>query len=139
MEIVTCHSFSQLKRTFLYTITLSIYLSYLFITNVWIRRWRQLRKMASFHRLSKVSLKSFFYILLHVRNIFHSVPLGYTIHMKNSNKNMSRLVKKSNYRKYNWCISADSKVVTIVSSLQLGYRKHGCLIYEWNSRAPNNH
>lgn len=85
---------------------------------------------------SKLSLKA---VLLHIGNIYPSVPIGYAIHMKESYENMARLLGKINYGKYKWHISADLKVVAILNGLQLGYTKHCCFICEWDSRARNYH
>lgn len=85
---------------------------------------------------SKLSLKA---VLLHIGNIYPSVPVGHAVHMKETYDNMTRLLDKINYKTYKWCISADLKVVAILLGLQLGFTKYCCFLCEWDSRARNLH
>jgi hypothetical protein len=85
---------------------------------------------------SKLILKA---VLLHIGNIYPSVPFGHAVHMKESYENMAHLLNKINYKKYKWHISADLQVVAILVGLQLGYTKHCCFICEWDSRARLSH
>jgi hypothetical protein len=53
-------------------------------------------------------------VLLHIGNIYPSVPFGHAVHMKESYENMAHLLNKINYKKYKWHISADLQVVAIL-------------------------
>lgn len=85
---------------------------------------------------SKLSLKA---VLLHNGNILKSVPIGYAVHMKETYANMKLLLEILQYKKYDWQICADLKVVAILLGMQLGYTKYCCFLCEWDSRAKKDH
>ena len=60
---------------------------------------------------SKTSLKAF---LLHNRNRYASVPVGYSAHLKETYETMSLLFDKIRYLEYNWRICGDLKVIAIL-------------------------
>jgi hypothetical protein len=85
---------------------------------------------------SKSSLKA---VLLHNGNRYASVPVGYSVHMKETYDNMSLLLNKICYRQYNWSVCGDLKVITILMGMQTGYTKYCCFICEWDSRDKEHH
>jgi hypothetical protein len=85
---------------------------------------------------SKLSLKA---VLLHIGNIYPSIPIGHAVHMKESYENLEFLIHQIDYNKYNWHVCGDLKVIGLLLSMQLGYTKYCCFLCEWDSRAKNFH
>lgn len=85
---------------------------------------------------SKTSLKA---VLLHNGNLFSSIPVAYSTHLKETYDNMAVLLMKINYRDYSWRICGDLKVVAILMGMQLGYTKFMCFLCEWDSRNRAEH
>ncbi|XP_076059422.1 uncharacterized protein LOC143036052 [Oratosquilla oratoria] len=88
------------------------------------------------HDSSKTSLKA---VLLHNGNKYASVPVGYSIHLKETYETMSLLLEKIRYQEYKCCICGDLKVITILMGMQTGYTKYCCFICEWDSRDRQQH
>jgi len=84
---------------------------------------------------SKLSLKA---VLLHSGNTLPSIPVGHSVHNKESCDNMKLLTKASNYDKFKWQICGDLKVIALLLGLPQGFTKYCCFIYEWDSR-PRSH
>ena len=78
-------------------------------------------------------------VLLHNGNMFPSIPLAYSIILKETYQNLEYILKKLNYNDHKWFICADLKVVAILSGLQLGYTKNMCFLCEWDTRAREQH
>lgn len=85
---------------------------------------------------STLSLKA---VLLHNDSIHPSVPVGHAVHVKESYENIETLLNHIQYKKYNWNICGDLKVVALLLGLQLGYTKYCCFICEWDSRDKGAH
>ena len=64
---------------------------------------------------SKMSLKA---VLLHNGNTLPSIPVGYSVHNKESYENMKILMEAINYSKFKWQICGDLKVIALVLGLQ---------------------
>ena len=85
---------------------------------------------------SKTSLKG---VLLHNGNLFGSVPIAHSVHLKETYVNLKALLKYVNYEKHSWTICGDLKVVGMLLGQQSGYTKMPCFICEWDSRARDKH
>lgn len=85
---------------------------------------------------SKTSLKV---VLLANGNELPSVPVAYSVTMKETYENISRILDKISYHDYNWKLCADLKVVALLMGLQSGYTKYCCFLCEWDSRARDKH
>jgi len=85
---------------------------------------------------SKFSLKAF---PLHNDNNLHSVPVGHSVHNKESHENMKILMDAINYDKFKWQICGDLKVTALLLGLQQKFTKYCCFICEWDSRARSLH
>ena len=85
---------------------------------------------------SVLSLKA---VLLHNTNKFPSIPIGYSVHKKESYDTLKFLLQSIKYNQYKWKICADLKVIAILTGLQQGYTKHCCFLCEWNSRDRASH
>jgi len=85
---------------------------------------------------SKLSLKA---ALLHNDNTLPSIPVGHSVHNKESYENMKILMEAINYDKFKWQICGDLKVIALLLRLQQGFTKYFCFICEWDSRARSLH
>jgi len=83
---------------------------------------------------SKFSLKAF---PLHNGNTLPSVPVGHSVHNKESHENMK--MEAINYDKFKWQICGDLKVTALLLGLRKGFTKYCCFICEWDSRARSLH
>ena len=85
---------------------------------------------------SKSSLKA---VLLHNGNELPSVPLAHATNMKETYPNMSVILEKIQYNKYQWNICGDLKVIALLLGMQLGYTKFCCFLCEWDNRDRKSH
>ncbi|GBM27676.1 hypothetical protein AVEN_95340-1 [Araneus ventricosus] len=85
---------------------------------------------------SKTRLKV---VLLANGNDLPSVPVAYSMDMKETHENISRIFDKIYYHDYNWKLCTDVKVVALLTSLQTGYTKYCCFLCEWDSRSRDKH
>jgi len=85
---------------------------------------------------SSLSLKA---VLLHNGNTQPSIPVGHSVHNKESYENMKVLMEAINYDKFKWQICGDLKVIALLLRLQQGFTKYCCFIGEWDSRARSLH
>ena len=85
---------------------------------------------------SKQSLKC---VLLHNGNKFSSIPIGHSVHLKESYENMKFVLQKINYNLHNWVICGDLKIICILLGQQSDYTKFPCFLCLWDSRAKSEH
>jgi len=85
---------------------------------------------------SQLSLKA---VLLHNGNTLPSIPVGHSVHNKESYENMKILMEAINYDKYKWQICGDIKVIALLLGLQQGFAKYYCFICDRDSRARSLH
>jgi hypothetical protein len=85
---------------------------------------------------SKSSLKT---VVPHNGNVLPSSPVGYAVNMKESYDNMKLLLNCVNYKKYQWQVCGDLRVVAVLLGLQQGYTKFCCFLCEWDNRANTSH
>ena len=81
---------------------------------------------------SQSSLKA---VLLHNGKTLPSIPLGHSVHEKESYENMKIMTEVINYDKFKWQISGDLKVIALLLGLQRRFTKYCCFFCEWDSRA----
>ncbi|GFG38379.1 hypothetical protein Cfor_03177, partial [Coptotermes formosanus] len=86
--------------------------------------------------LSKVSLKT---VLLHHGNIYPSVPLAYSAHMKESHEYMHTLLNCMHCDMFKWKICGDLKVLGQLLAMQRGYTRCCCFLCEWDSHDKKQH
>ena len=72
---------------------------------------------------SKLSLKA---VLLHNGNTLPSIPVGHSVHKKESYENMKFLMEVINYDKFKRQICGDLKVIALLLGLQQGFTKYCC-------------
>jgi hypothetical protein len=85
---------------------------------------------------SKRSLKA---VLLHNGNNYASLPIGHSVHLKESYENLELVLTKIGYTAHDWMICGDQKVLCMLLGQQVGYTKYPCFMYEWDSRATSQH
>jgi len=64
---------------------------------------------------SKLSLKA---LLLHNGNTLPSIPVGHSVHNKESYENMKILVEAINYDEFKWQICGDLKAIALLLGLR---------------------
>lgn len=85
------------------------------------------------------SMKSFKVVLLHNGNLKPTVPVAYSTTMKEDYDNVKLILKSINYKKYQWKIVCDLKMVQILLGMQAGFTRHCCFLCLFNSRARQHH
>jgi len=85
---------------------------------------------------SKISLKA---VLLHNGNKLPSIPVAYALSTKETYTTMNNILVEVGYKKYQWEVWGDFKVVAVLLGLQAGYTKYSCFLCEWDSRARGTH
>ena len=85
---------------------------------------------------SKLSLKA---VLLQNGKTLPSIPVGHSVHNKESYENMKILMEAINYDKLKGQICGDLKVIALLLGLQQGFTKYCCFFCEWDSRTRSLH
>lgn len=85
---------------------------------------------------SKRSLKG---VLLHNGNLYGSIPIAHSVHLKETYENLKTLLEYVQYAKHCWKVCGDLKVIGMLLGQQGGYTKMPCFICEWDSRAKDKH
>jgi hypothetical protein len=52
---------------------------------------------------------------------------------------MNNILVEVNYKKYEWQICGDLKVIASLLGLQASYAKYSCFLCEWDSHARGTH
>ena len=74
-------------------------------------------------------------VVLHNGNCFSSIPIGYSLQMKETHNSMDHFLSAVNYQKHKFLICEDLKVVELVLRLQSVCTKSPCFLCLWDSRA----
>lgn len=85
---------------------------------------------------SQRSLKA---VLLHIGNCKPSIPIGHSVHLKESYDNMKVLLEAIDYKSHQWKICGDLKVIGMLMGMQGGFTKYCCFLCLWDSRAKAAH
>ena len=83
---------------------------------------------------SRFSLKA---VLFHYGKTLPSIPVGHSVHNKESYENMKIQMEAVNYNKFKWQICGDLKVIALLLRLQQGFVIHCCfqtLYYPTNAQ-----
>ena len=83
---------------------------------------------------SKRSLKC---VLLHYGNIFGSIPIGYSVKLKEEYNNVKEILEIINYSAHDWVICVDLKMVNFLLGQQFGFTKYPCFLCYWDRRDRN--
>ena len=76
---------------------------------------------------------------MHNGNVFPSVPVAHSTHLKEDYVNVKYLLQKINYRKFNWEVCGDFKMLGFLLGMQGGFTKYSCYLCLWDSRDTKNH
>jgi len=52
---------------------------------------------------------------------------------------MNTILVEIDYKKYQWGVCGDFKVITVLLGLQAGYTKYSCFQCQWDSRTRGTH
>jgi hypothetical protein len=85
---------------------------------------------------SKLSVKA---VLVPNGNTLPSIPVGHSVHNKESYENMKILMAAISYDKFKWHICGVLKVIALLLGLQQGFTEYCCFVCEWDSRARSLH
>ena len=83
--------------------------------------------------LSKRSLTA---VLLNNGNECGSVPLGYSVHLK---ENIDLILNTLSSSDHAWTVCGDHKVIAVFLGQQRGCTKFPCFLSEWDSRDRKQH
>ena len=86
--------------------------------------------------VKKNSLKA---VLLHNGNKYASLPVGHSVYLKECYTNLDFILQKQSYADHKWAICGGLKVISMLLGQQSGYTKFPCFLYEWDSRAKDQH
>jgi len=81
---------------------------------------------------SKTSLKA---VLLHNGNKLPSIPVAYVSSTKETYTTMNNILVEADYKKHQWKVCGDFKVIAVLLEPQGDYTKYSCFLCEWDSRA----
>lgn len=85
---------------------------------------------------SKRSLKC---VLLHNGNVYAAVPIGHSVHLRESHDDIKMIINLIKYEEHNWIICVDLKMVNFLLGQQRGFTKFPCFLCMWDSRARDRH
>jgi hypothetical protein len=85
---------------------------------------------------SSSSLKG---VLLHNGNKHPSIPIEYSIHMKEKHDNVKDLLESVKFKRYLWELCGDLKIIGFLLGMQGGFTKYSCFLCLWDSRASREH
>jgi hypothetical protein len=85
---------------------------------------------------SKRSLKC---VLLHNGNDFGAVPVGHSVHLRETHDDIRVVMDLLKYHEHNWIMCVDLKMVNFLLGQQKGYTKFPCFLCLWDSRARAKH
>lgn len=85
------------------------------------------------------SVKSIKGVLLHIGNIYPSIPIMYATKVKETYENIKIILRLIKYEEHSWLICCDLKIVAIMMGLKSGYPKQQCFICLWEGRRKDLH
>ena len=78
-------------------------------------------------------------VLLHITNIYGSIPIGHSTTLKEKYDAIKNVIQHINYDDHQWVICVDLKMVNFLLGQQSGYTKYPCFLCYWDSRDKANH
>lgn len=80
---------------------------------------------------SKTSLKV---VLLNNGNFYAPIPIGYSSSLKENYETLELIIEKIEYKKHNWAVCGDLKIISMILGQQGGYTKNPCFMCTFDSR-----
>ena len=96
-------------------------------------------KAAEWRLFLDSSFRSMKAVLLHIGDKLASIPIAYSVNMKETYLDMTYLLQALKYDLHTWKICSDLKMMAILLGLQAGYTKYPCFLCLWDSRADDRH
>ena len=84
------------------------------------------------------SISSFKAVLIHKVNL-KTVPVAFSKSSKESFSLVSEVLSLIKYSKYQWDVSADFKVIAMLTGMQSGYTQYNCFLCQWISREKDQY
>jgi hypothetical protein len=85
---------------------------------------------------SKRRLKA---VILHNCYNYASLPIGHSVHLKESYENLKLVLTKVGYTAHDWMVCGDPKVFCMLLGQLAGYTKYPCFVCEWDRKARSQH
>ena len=85
------------------------------------------------------SSKSLKAVLLHNGNIYPSIPLAHSVHLRETYDNVKTLLNALKYDQNNWEVIGDFKMIAFLMGMQGGFTKYPCHLCLWDSRDTKAH
>lgn len=85
------------------------------------------------------SQRSLKVVLLHNGNVHPSIPIMYSVVLKERCENVKKILDLIKYKDYKWEVIGDFKMVAFFMGLQGGWTKYPCYLCLWDSRASRVH
>ena len=83
-----------------------------------------------------MSLKA---VLLHNGSKLPSIPIAHSAYHKEDYDSVKMLLKAVQYKKYEWEVIGDIKMVAFLIGMQGGFTKYSCHLCLWDSRDTASH
>ena len=78
-------------------------------------------------------------MLFHKGNVKASIPIGQSVHLRETYDNVDILLQAIQYEAHQWYICADLKVMGMLMGMQGGFTKQCCFLCFWNNRDTEKH
>ena len=78
-------------------------------------------------------------VLLNNGNKYASIPVAYSVHLKENYENLEILLAAIKYSQHQWVVCGDLKIIGMLLGLQSGFTKFPCFLCLWDSRARDLH
>ena len=72
-------------------------------------------------------------------NKFPSIPIAYSVHLKEDYENVKHLLRLVKYEEHDWEVIGDLKMIVFLTGLLGGFTKQPCFPCYWDSRATARH
>jgi hypothetical protein len=76
-------------------------------------------------------------VLLHNGNVFASIPVAHSVHVRETCDSLKRLLTSVNCEAHGWLVCGDFRVIAFLLGLQVGYTKKSSFLCEWASWAKS--
>jgi len=85
---------------------------------------------------SEQSLKC---VLLHNGNLYGGIPLGHSLHLRETYDDIKEVINLLKYHEHNWILCVGLKMASFLLGQQRGFTKYPCHLCMWDSRDREKH